>query len=125
MFNENIACPGSGRWTKYPNRIVREVFIDLTPSRVRVCHQARLTGRAGNLSCQRQIEIVARKSKYFRSLRIREGYTVVTDLDLYYIMNAMCTELGSKGVLQPVVSAWLPVLFFAGIGAVMFDNLRT
>ena len=43
----------------------------------------------------------------------------------YYIVNAMCTELGSKGVLQPVVAAWLPVLFFAGLGAVLFDNLRT
>ena len=43
----------------------------------------------------------------------------------YYIVNAMCTELGAKGALQPVVAAWLPVLFFTGLGVVLFDNLRS
>ena len=43
----------------------------------------------------------------------------------YYLINAMCMTLGAKGVLQPVVAAWLPVLFFSGFGLVLFDNLRT
>jgi hypothetical protein len=43
----------------------------------------------------------------------------------FFVVNAMCMELGSKGVLQPVVAAWLPVLFFSGLGVVLFDNLRT
>lgn len=44
---------------------------------------------------------------------------------LYYIVNAMCVELGTKGTLQPAVSAWLPVLLFTGIGVTLFDNVRT
>jgi lipopolysaccharide export system permease protein len=43
----------------------------------------------------------------------------------YFIVHAMCTELGSKGAIQPVVAAWLPVVFFTGLGVVLFDNLRT
>jgi lipopolysaccharide export LptBFGC system permease protein LptF len=43
----------------------------------------------------------------------------------YYLVNAMCSTLGARGVLQPVVAAWLPVLFFTGLGVVLFDNLRT
>jgi lipopolysaccharide export LptBFGC system permease protein LptF len=43
----------------------------------------------------------------------------------YYLINAMCVTLGARGVLQPLVAAWLPVLFFTGLGVVFFDNLRT
>jgi lipopolysaccharide export LptBFGC system permease protein LptF len=43
----------------------------------------------------------------------------------FFVVNAMCMELGTKGVVQPVVAAWLPVLFFSGLGVVLFDNLRT
>ena len=43
----------------------------------------------------------------------------------FYIVNAMCIELAGKGTLQPLVSAWLPVLVFTGLGAVLFDNLKT
>jgi len=43
----------------------------------------------------------------------------------FYVVNAMCMELGEKGYLQPIVAAWLPVLFFGGVGVVLFDNLKT
>ncbi len=43
----------------------------------------------------------------------------------FYVVNAMCIELAGKGTLQPLVSAWLPVLLFGGLGAVLFDNLKT
>jgi len=43
----------------------------------------------------------------------------------FYVVNAMCTELGAKGVLEPVVAAWLPILIFTGVGVVLFDNLQT
>ena len=44
---------------------------------------------------------------------------------IYYIVNAMCMELGERGVLQPIVSALLPLLIFTGLGSVVFDNIRT
>jgi lipopolysaccharide export system permease protein len=44
---------------------------------------------------------------------------------LYYVVNAMCIELAGKGTLDPLVSAWLPVLLFAGLGTILFDNLKT
>lgn len=44
---------------------------------------------------------------------------------IYYLVNAMCMELGERGVLQPLVSALLPLLLFTGLGSVVFDNIRT
>ncbi len=43
----------------------------------------------------------------------------------YYVVNAMCMELGERGHLMPFVACMLPILLFGGIGTLLFDNLKT
>lgn len=42
---------------------------------------------------------------------------------MYYAMNTICISLGEKGVLTPLVAAWLPagVFFFTGLAVVLYQ----
>lgn len=41
----------------------------------------------------------------------------------YLFTTVVCTELGNKGGLSPVLAAWLPVLLFGALGLTLFSDL--
>ena len=42
----------------------------------------------------------------------------------YLIFTEICSHLGNKGGLNPLLSAWLPVLFFGALGLTLFDGIE-
>lgn len=43
---------------------------------------------------------------------------------VYLIATEVCTNLGTKGALNPMLAAWLPVLFFGALGITLFDGIE-
>lgn len=43
----------------------------------------------------------------------------------YYAADFVFRTLGIKGVLSPLLSAWVPVLIFGAIGVMLYDSLRS
>ena len=44
---------------------------------------------------------------------------------VFFIVSFICQDLGYKGNLAPLLSAWLPVALFGTIGIVLFDSIPT
>ena len=42
----------------------------------------------------------------------------------YLIFTEICAHLGNVGGLNPMLSAWLPVLFFGALGLTLFDGIE-
>ena len=42
----------------------------------------------------------------------------------YLIFTVICAHLGNVGGLNPMLSAWLPVLFFGALGLTLFDSIE-
>jgi lipopolysaccharide export LptBFGC system permease protein LptF len=43
----------------------------------------------------------------------------------YFAADFVCRTLGLQGSLEPVLSAWLPILFFGSLGIALYDSMRT
>ncbi len=43
---------------------------------------------------------------------------------IYLIVTEVCTNLGTRGALNPMLAAWLPVLFFGALGITLFDGIE-
>jgi len=43
----------------------------------------------------------------------------------YLVLDLACVSLGMRETVDPVVAAWVPVILFGSLGAVMFGSLRT
>jgi lipopolysaccharide export system permease protein len=43
----------------------------------------------------------------------------------FFFFNFLFTDLGNRGNLSPIIAAWLPTLFFGGLGLMLFDAIRT
>lgn len=44
---------------------------------------------------------------------------------VYFGADFLCRSLGMRGVLTPLLAAWLPVLFFGSLGVVLFGSMRS
>jgi lipopolysaccharide export system permease protein len=42
----------------------------------------------------------------------------------YLIVTETCANLGTRGALNPMLAAWLPVLFFGALGLTLFDGVE-
>jgi lipopolysaccharide export LptBFGC system permease protein LptF len=42
---------------------------------------------------------------------------------IYLIVTEVCANLGTRGQLEPMLAAWLPVLFFGALGITLFDGI--
>jgi len=42
----------------------------------------------------------------------------------YLIVTEVCANLGTKGAMDPMLAAWLPVLFFGALGITLFDSIE-
>ncbi|MEE8143002.1 MAG: LptF/LptG family permease, partial [Planctomycetota bacterium] len=42
---------------------------------------------------------------------------------MYLLAGTICADLGNKGVIPPILAAWLPVLFFGALGLTLFDSI--
>ncbi len=42
---------------------------------------------------------------------------------VYLLATMICADLGNRGLLTPLLAAWLPVLFFGALGLTMFDSV--
>lgn len=42
---------------------------------------------------------------------------------IYLIITEVCANLGTRGQLEPMLAAWLPVLFFGALGITLFDGI--
>ena len=43
---------------------------------------------------------------------------------IYLIVTETCANLGTRGALNPMLAAWLPVLFFGALGLTLFDGIE-
>jgi lipopolysaccharide export LptBFGC system permease protein LptF len=43
---------------------------------------------------------------------------------VYYFLSHFCLAAGGGGRIPAVVAAWLPTVFFAGVGVVLFWRAR-
>ncbi|MFQ5653540.1 MAG: LptF/LptG family permease [Planctomycetota bacterium] len=43
----------------------------------------------------------------------------------YLITSTLCSDLGNKEQLPPILAAWLPVLFFGALGLTLFDGIES
>jgi lipopolysaccharide export system permease protein len=43
----------------------------------------------------------------------------------YFAVDTLLRDAAMRGALHPVIAAWTPVVIFAGIGAALFDGLKT
>jgi lipopolysaccharide export system permease protein len=43
---------------------------------------------------------------------------------IYLLVTEVCTNLGTRGALNPMLAAWLPVLFFGALGITLFDGIE-
>jgi lipopolysaccharide export system permease protein len=43
----------------------------------------------------------------------------------YFVVDTLTRDAAVRGVLHPLVAAWSPVVLFLGVGAVVFDGMRT
>lgn len=43
---------------------------------------------------------------------------------IYLIVTETCSNLGTRGALNPMLAAWLPVLFFGALGLTLFDGIE-
>ena len=43
---------------------------------------------------------------------------------LYLVVTETCAGLGTRGALNPMLAAWLPVLFFGALGLTLFDGIE-
>jgi lipopolysaccharide export system permease protein len=43
----------------------------------------------------------------------------------YFAVDTLTRDAAVRGALHPIVAAWTPVVLFAGVGAVLFDGLKT
>lgn len=43
---------------------------------------------------------------------------------LYMLADAVCADLGNSDKLQPILAAWLPLLFFGALGFTLFDGIE-
>ena len=43
---------------------------------------------------------------------------------IYLIVTEVCANLGTKGAMDPMLAAWLPVLFFGALGITLFDSIE-
>ncbi len=41
----------------------------------------------------------------------------------YLVTMVVCTEMGNKGALSPILAAWLPVLLFGSLGVTLFSAI--
>jgi lipopolysaccharide export LptBFGC system permease protein LptF len=44
---------------------------------------------------------------------------------VYFAASILCSDLGSREVLGPVVAAWLPVVIFGSLGIALFEAMPT
>ncbi|MGE4619713.1 MAG: LptF/LptG family permease [Planctomycetota bacterium] len=53
------------------------------------------------------------------------GITIAMALGTtYLIVTEVCANLGTRGALNPMLAAWLPVLFFGSLGLTLFDGIE-
>ena len=43
----------------------------------------------------------------------------------FFGSDFVCRSLGLQGQLDPLMAAWLPILFFGSLGVVLFTSART
>lgn len=43
----------------------------------------------------------------------------------YFLLDYIMRELGTRGVLHPVMAVWTPVILYGSLGITLFDSMRT
>lgn len=43
---------------------------------------------------------------------------------IYYVLSAFCRTLGVEGIINPIISAWLPTIVFLGAGVLLFWDVE-
>ena len=54
--------------------------------------------------------------------RIATGFLICL---IYFGLDFVCRTLGLQGLLRPLFAAWLPVVFFGSLGAVLYGSMRS
>ncbi|MBN2490301.1 MAG: LptF/LptG family permease [Planctomycetes bacterium] len=62
---------------------------------------------------------------YSRQLQIGPMLRGLVLCALFYLVDFLCLDLGNRGNLGPVAAAWLPLVAFSAVGAVLLDRIRT
>ena len=44
---------------------------------------------------------------------------------VFFAADFVCRNLGVQGALDPILSSWLPVVFFGSLGIVLFESMQT
>lgn len=58
-----------------------------------------------------------------RSIYLRIGICVII-CAVFYILNYFCINMGNTGMMQPALSAWLPIIIFGFLGLYFFDTMK-
>jgi lipopolysaccharide export LptBFGC system permease protein LptF len=43
----------------------------------------------------------------------------------FYSLHFLFMDLGQRGILDPIISAWLPTFLYLGAGATAFSRMKT
>jgi len=43
----------------------------------------------------------------------------------FYLVHFVCTDLGNRGGLSPILASWFPIVTFGAAGLVAFARMKT
>ena len=69
------------------------------------------------------IPLVVGFERLSRNLFLRVGFCVLI-CGIFYALSFICSNLGSTGMLHPLLAAWLPIVIFGSVGLLFFDMMK-
>lgn len=58
-----------------------------------------------------------------KNIFLRVGFCAVICC-AFYVLNYFCVNMGSSGLLHPILAAWLPIIIFGCLGIFFFDTMK-
>lgn len=69
------------------------------------------------------IPLVVGFERLSKNLFLRVGLCVLV-CGVFYALTFMCSNLGTTGMLHPLLAAWLPTVIFGSVGLLFFDMMN-
>ena len=69
------------------------------------------------------IPLVVGFERLSKNLFLRVGLCVLI-CGIFYSLTFVCSNLGTTGMLHPILAAWLPIVIFGSVGLLFFDMMK-